>query len=75
MSRKPTRMDEWNNEAVALLLKHKSHDERVQMDGPGLLLFWAEYQEKLSRCPSTSDSWQLFHSACTRYIGPSAYRF
>jgi len=73
MARKPTRKDEWNSEAVALLRKLKKREERVQMDGTALFMFWSEHREKLSHCPMTGDDWQNFHSACMRYIGPEAY--
>jgi hypothetical protein len=73
MPRKPTRLDEWNAEAVSLLRKHKTHDERIQMDGTKLFIFWGEHRDKLGHCPSSADVWQVFHSACMRYIGPKAY--
>lgn len=73
MPRKPTRKDDWNSEAVALLRKLRTREERVKMDGTTLLVFWAEHREKLSPCPMSGDVWQSFHSACMRYIGPEAY--
>jgi len=73
MARKPTRKDEWNSEAVALLRKHKTRDERVKMDGTTLFMFWGEHRDNLSHCPMPGDVWQNFHSACMQYIGPDAY--
>ncbi len=73
MPKKPTRKDEWNNEAVALLRRHKTHEQRTRMTSTDLFGFWAEHQRELSVWPGGGDPWQQFHVACNRYIGENAY--
>jgi hypothetical protein len=71
--KKPTRVEEWNTDAVALLRKHCPREERVQMDGNKLFVFWSEHCNELGRWPGSGDVWQAFHCACMHYIGPNAY--
>lgn len=70
---KPTRDSEWRNDAVDYLRKYVPHKQRQEMDGTKLFLFWSEHRKTIPYFSGPGDPWQSFHSACSRYIGPTAY--